>query len=94
MNISQIPRRDTLPVKPKRLDQVRTVMRLRGFSDHTDETDVAAASRFILSHDKEHPADRDPQAILTYLTNERNVAATTRNWNGSDARSPVTGIDL
>ena len=69
-------------------------MRLRGFSDRTDETDVAALRRFILFHDKKHPADRGPHAILTYLTNERNVAATTRNWNGSDARSPVTGIDL
>lgn len=68
--------------KPKLLDQVRTAIRLRGYSYRTEEAYIATIRRFIFFHQKQHPADLGSQAIvpyLAYLAEQRNVAPSTQN---------------
>lgn len=68
--------------KPKLLDEVRTVMRLRHLSIRTEEAYVQWIKRFIIFHDKRHPRELGAAAIrdfLSYLAVERNVAAATQN---------------
>ncbi len=68
--------------KPKLLEQVRTVIRLRGMSYRTEQTYTDWIKRFILFHDKRHPKDMGVEEIRAYLTHlvmERNVAASTQN---------------
>jgi integron integrase len=64
------------------LDQVRAVARLKQFSLRTEESYVQAIKRFIMFHDKRHPATmgaNEIQAYLTHLAVEGNVAASTLN---------------
>ncbi len=68
--------------KPKLLEQVRTVIRLRGMSYRTEQTYTDWIKRFILFHDKRHPREMGVEEIRAYLTHlvmERNVAASTQN---------------
>ncbi|HEY5868745.1 MAG TPA: integron integrase [Candidatus Tectomicrobia bacterium] len=68
--------------KPKLLDQMRQVMRLKHMSIRTEETYVSWAKRFILFHQKRHPhtmgAD-EIRAFLSHLATEGHVAASTQN---------------
>src|SRR5215213_9720294 len=64
------------------LDQVRAVARLKQFSLRTEESYVQAIRRFILFHDKRHPATMgtaEIQAYLTYLAVEQRLAGSTIN---------------
>ncbi len=66
--------------KPRLLDQVRSALRVRGYSYRTEQSYVDIIRRFILFHQKQHPRDLGPQAIspyLAYLAEERNVAPST-----------------
>lgn len=68
--------------KPKLLDQVRTVMRLRRMSYRTEETYTNWIKRYILHHQKRHPAEMGEPEIrdfLSHLVIELNVAASTQN---------------
>jgi integron integrase len=68
--------------EPKLLDQVRTAMNLRHFSLRTQEAYISWILRFILFHKKRHPLEMaEPEILryLTYLTEERNVSASTQN---------------
>ncbi|HIC89023.1 MAG TPA: integron integrase [Anaerolineae bacterium] len=68
--------------KPKLLDQVRQVIRRKGYSIRTEEAYVAWIKRFILYHDKRHPCDmgvREIEAFLTHLAVDLNVASSTQN---------------
>lgn len=64
------------------LEQVRAVARLKQLSLRTEESYVQAIRRFILFHDKRHPAAlgvAEIQAYLTYLAVEQRLAGSTLN---------------
>ncbi|MCH7549095.1 MAG: phage integrase N-terminal SAM-like domain-containing protein [Candidatus Krumholzibacteriota bacterium] len=68
--------------KPRLLDQVRNVIRLKHYSMSTEKTYVHSIKRYILFHNKRHPKDmgaREVQAYLTYLAVNQHVAASTQN---------------
>ena len=68
--------------KPRLLDQVRDVIRLKHYSMSTEKTYVSWIKRYILFHNKRHPKDmgaREVQAYLTYLAVNQHVAASTQN---------------
>jgi integron integrase len=68
--------------KPKLLDQVRRAARLRHLSLKTERAYVYYIRRFILFHNKRHPAEMGADEIRDYLTHlavEDKVAASTQN---------------
>jgi integron integrase len=68
--------------KPKLLDQVRDVMRRKHYSIRTERTYIDWIRRFILFHNKRHPAEMaegEVTAFLTSLARVGNVAASTQN---------------
>jgi integron integrase len=68
--------------KPKLLDQMRDVLRLKHMSYRTEEAYLNWVKRFILFHDKRHPKDMGAQeirAFLVHLAVHENVAASTQN---------------
>src|SRR4029453_6597632 len=72
-----------MPVPPRGwLDRVRAAVRAPHFSRRTEKVYVAWIRRFILFHDKRHPADMGAPEVskfLSALAMERNVAASTQN---------------
>src|SRR6266852_8855228 len=70
------------PGKPKLLDQVRQLLRLRHYSLRTEEAYLAWIKRFILFHGKRHPAElaeTHVSAFLSSLANQGQVAVSTQN---------------
>jgi integron integrase len=71
------------PERPRRLlDQVRDAVRVRHYSDRTEQAYVAWIRRFVLFHGKRHPAEMGEEEIrrfLTALAVERRVSASTQN---------------
>jgi len=68
--------------KPRLLDQVRSVIRVRHYSRRTEEAYTYWIRQFILFHDKRHPLEMgaaEVEAFLTWLAEKRNVAAATQN---------------
>lgn len=69
--------------KPKKLlDQLRDAIRLKHYSYSTEKTYVHWAKRYILFHNKRHPAEMgatDVEAFLTHLAKDENVSASTQN---------------
>src|SRR5947199_2250789 len=68
--------------KPKLLDQVRQLMRLRHYSLRTEEAYVGWIRRYILFHGKRHPrdlAESDIASFLSSLAVKGQVAASTQN---------------
>jgi integron integrase len=68
--------------KPKLLDEVRTVARLRHLSYRTEESYVSVIRRFILFHGKRHPREmgvEEIRAFLAHMAVEEHVAASTQN---------------
>ena len=69
--------------KPKKLlDQVRDRLRLKNYSYATEQTYIGWIRRYILFHQKRHPAEMgkaEIEAFLTYLAVEGNVAPSTQN---------------
>ncbi len=68
--------------KPRLLDQVRERCRVKHYSIRTERRYVDWIRRFILFHDKRHPAGmgaREVEAFLTHLAVNRNVAPSTQN---------------
>jgi integron integrase len=68
--------------KPKLLDQVRQVIRVKNYSYRTEQAYVTWINRYILYHDKRHPAEMgepEVEAFLTHLTIDRSVAASTQS---------------
>ncbi len=67
---------------PKLLDQVRQAIRTKHYSYRTEQTYVDWITRFIIFHGKRHPREMgadEVQAYISYLANERGVAASTQN---------------
>jgi integron integrase len=68
--------------KPKLLDHVREVIRRKHYSIRTEQAYCDWIKRFILFHDKRHPAemaDLEITQFLTHLAVNQNVAAATQN---------------
>jgi hypothetical protein len=68
--------------KPKLLDQVRQLMRLRHYSLRTEEAYVGWIRRYILFHGKRHPHELGESDIAKFLSNlavEGRVAASIQN---------------
>src|SRR5438105_12894554 len=68
--------------KPKLLDQVRDVIRRKHYSIRTERAYVDWIKRFIIYHNKRHPAEMAQEEIaqfLTHLARDLNVAASTQN---------------
>lgn len=69
------------PQPPKLLDQVRDRLRLKHYSIRTETAYLGWIKRFILFHNKRHPAEmgkEEVEAFLTWLAVSRNVAAATQ----------------
>jgi len=77
----------TVPVasaahKPKLLDQVRDVIRRKHYSVRTEQAYIDWIKRFIIYHNKRHPAgmaEEEVAQFLTHLARDLNVAASTQN---------------
>src|SRR5437879_11348628 len=69
--------------RPKKLlDQMRDVLRTQHYAIRTEHAYVAWAKRFILFHQKRHPAEMgrvEIEAFLTHLAVDRHIAASTQN---------------
>ena len=68
--------------KSKLLDQIRQTMRLRHMSYRTEQSYVDWIYRFVIFHNKQHPqqmGETEVAAFLSFLANERQVAASTQN---------------
>jgi integron integrase len=69
--------------RPKRLlDQVRDAVRLKHYSIRTEEAYINWVKRYIVFHNKRHPAEMgapEIEAFLTHLAVKETVAASTQN---------------
>lgn len=68
--------------KPKLLDQVRAKIRVKHYSRRTEDAYTDWITRFILFHNKRHPADMGEKEIsefLSHLAVDGNVSASTQN---------------
>lgn len=68
--------------QPKLLDQVRNHIRTLHYSIRTEQAYVDWIRRFILFHNKRHPAEMgksELEAFLTYLAVDRHVSASTQS---------------
>ncbi len=68
--------------KPRLLDQVREVCRVRHYSHRTEKTYIHWIRRYIFFHDKRHPKEMgaaEINAFLSWLATSQKVAAATQN---------------
>jgi len=68
--------------RPRLLDRVRATLRARHYSRRTEESYVAWIRRFIVFHDKRHPAEMGAPEVTAFLTSlavDGQVAASTQN---------------
>lgn len=81
--------------KPKKLlDRVRETIRLKKYSEKTEQAYLAWIKPYLLFHDKKHPQDMattEVEAFLTHLAVERKVAASTQNQALSAIFVPLPG---
>lgn len=54
--------------KPKLLEQMRAAIRTRHYSYSTEKTYLHWAKRFIIFHDKRHPADMGAPEVEAFLS--------------------------
>ncbi len=79
LNNPQAHKSATTP--PKLLDQVRDRVRLKHYSLRTEQAYVGWIKRYIIFHNKRHPAEMakpELESFLTSLAVERNVSASTQ----------------
>ena len=70
------------PPPPKLLHRMRDHLRTRHYSIRTETAYLDWVRRFILFHDKRHPAEMgavEVAAFLTHLAVDRQVSASTQN---------------
>lgn len=70
------------PARPRLLDRVRGAIRARHYSGRTEKAYVAWIKRYILFHDKRHPAEMGAPEVARFLTSlavDSKVAASTQN---------------
>jgi len=73
---------DTTKSKVKLLEQVRITLRTNHYSKKTEEAYVSWIKRYILFHNKRHPAEMGKEEIekfVNYLTLEQHVSSSTQN---------------
>lgn len=77
------------PSKPKLLDRVRTAIRLRHYSPRTEEAYAGWVRRFVVFHQKRHPAEMGEDEVrqfLIYLAEKLKVSAATQNQASNGIR--------
>lgn len=70
------------PKPPRLLDRLRAKTRLLHYSKRTEDAYADWVTKFILFHNKRHPAEMGPaeiEAYLTHLAADRKLAASTQN---------------
>lgn len=70
-----------MPDPPKLLDRMREAIRTRHYSRRTEEAYVGWIRRFIVHHQKKHPAAMgagEVNACLSHLAVAKNVSASTQ----------------
>ena len=68
--------------KKKLLDEVQDKLRIKHYSIRTEECYISWSRRFILFHNKRHPAEMGDMEIgqfISHLASDRNVASSTQN---------------
>jgi len=60
--------------EPKYLDQVRGVLRVKHYSYRTEQSYVGWIKRYILFHNKQHPAKMSERHVQDFLTHLAVVA--------------------
>ena len=68
--------------KPKLLEQMSNVMRIKHYSLKTEKSYIQWVRRYIYFHNKQHPDEMgtlEVKQFLNYLAVEQNVAASTQN---------------
>src|SRR5574340_429543 len=81
-NATQQQDTQTAPPKPRLLDQMRAVIRVKHYSLRTEKTYLSWVRHFIHWSGLRHPADMgaaEIEAFLSMLANQRDVAASTQN---------------
>jgi len=71
-----------MDAKPRLLDQARDLFRTLHYSYRTEQQYLFWIRRFIVFHDKRHPASMgasEVEAFLTHLAVDRKVSASTQN---------------
>ncbi len=71
-----------MQVRPKLLDQVRDIIRVKHYSIRTERAYIDWIKRYIYFNGKKHPAEMDESHIssfLTYLAVQQKVASSTQN---------------
>jgi Phage integrase, N-terminal SAM-like domain len=69
-----------IPHMPKLLDQVREVLRMKHYSLRTEQAYVDWIKRYIVLHNKRHPADMSEaeiRAFISDLASGKSVSAPT-----------------
>jgi integrase len=72
---------DSTPEKSPFLQQISNRMRLQNYAIRTEQTYLGWIKRFILYHDKRHPAEMGEIEVANYLTHlavDRNVSPATQ----------------
>ena len=81
-NATQQQDADEAPPKPRLLDQIREVIRVKHYSLRTEKTYISWVKHFIHWSGMRHPRDMgaaEIEAFLSMLANQRDVAASTQN---------------
>ena len=68
--------------KPRLLDQVRQIIRVKHYSIRTEESYINCIKRFIFFHNKKHPIEMGEKEVgefITHLANNEKVSASTQN---------------
>lgn len=71
-----------LAPKPSLLERVRHCLRLKHYSIRTEQAYVQSIRRYLLYHNKRHPAEMGTDEIrqyLSHLANQGHVSASTQN---------------
>jgi len=68
--------------KPKLLERMRAALRARHYSYRTEQSYIQWVRRFILFHNKRHPAEMgttEIEAFLSHLATNKNISVSTQN---------------
>jgi len=82
INYFERGRNNNMEQKPKLLEQVRAVARMRHLSHKTEDVYHNFIKRYILFHDKRHPQEMGADEISSFLTHlavRERVSASTQN---------------
>ena len=84
-------RDETVPNKPKLLDELRTALRMKHYSYRTEQSYVYWARRFILFHDEKHPDTMgapEVRAFCSHLAVAEHVLSLLSHYRSSETLTP------